>query len=180
MGLKFVDRLMVKIAAVSSYIGAVWIFCVMVLVNSDVLGRLFFNSPIKGTPEIVQNSIAGLAFLMMGWATYQGRHVRSTMVKDKLPPGAGDAVELISCIIGGILFIGIVIASWKPMLLAWEIKDFQGEGALRVPTYPLWWIVIFGAMLSSWQCFSKVVKLLGYFLGKAPRPDDNKGDVEPL
>jgi len=180
LGLKHIDRLMVKVAAVASYVGAVWIFVIMVLVNSDVLGRLLFSSPLKGTPEIVQNSIAALAFLMMGWATYQGRHVRSTMIKDKLPQKAGDVIELVSYLIGGILFLGVLVASWKPMLLAWEIKDFQGEGALRVPTYPLWWVVIFGALLSSWHCFSKVVKLIGYFLGRAPRPDDKKGDVEPV
>jgi TRAP-type C4-dicarboxylate transport system permease small subunit len=179
LSFKTVDRLMVKIAAVSSYIGTVWIICVMLLINSDVLGRLLFNTPVMGTPEIVQNSIAGVTFLVTGWATYRGAHVRSGMIKDRLPQKVGDIIELISYVFGGLLFLGIVIASWKPMILAWEVMDFQGEGSLRVPTYPLWWIMIFGSLISSWLCFSKVVRLIGRFLGKSPQADDNnKGNME--
>jgi len=178
LSLRTADKMMVKISAVSGYIGTVWVLGVMLLVNSDVFGRLLFNSPVMGTPEIVQNSIAGLTFLVTGWATYLGAHVRSGMIKDRLPQKAGDTIELISYMFGGLLFLGIVIASWKPMMLAWEVQDFQGEGSLRVPTYPLWWIMIFGSLVSSWQCFARVVRLIGRFLGKSPQADGNRGRTE--
>lgn len=180
MSLKKVDRFFIKAASMFSYIGTVWLFGLMILINTDVWSRVFFNSPVKGTPEIVQNSLVGLIFLMVGWATYQGKHVRSTMIKDRLPQKAGDAIEILAYLIGCILFIGIIAASWEPMLLAWKIKDFQGEGSLRVPTYPLWWVMLFGSLLSSWMCLRKVVLWIAYFRGKGPRPDDSKEGAEAL
>lgn len=169
--LKVLNGKLVKAAEGLSYIGAIWIFGIMLFVNADVWGRVFFNFPLKGTPEIVQNSLSGLAFMMMAWATYKGQHVRSTMVRDKLPAKVAIGIDAFAYLIGAILFTGIVIACWKPMLLAWEVKDFQGEGALRVPTYPVWWIIVFGAGLSAWQCYYKIIKMVGFILGKISKKE---------
>lgn len=179
MNLKTIDRLMVKTAEISSYIGTVWLFVLMVLINTDVWSRVFFNNPIKGTPEIVQNSIVGLVFLMVGWATFQGKHVRSGMIMDRLPRKARDSIELIAYIIGAVLFASILIASWKPMIQAWVIKDFQGEGSLRVPTYPLWWVMLFGSLLSLWMCLRKIAIMLNCLRGKGQQPGVEEG-IETL
>ena len=48
------------------------IFCLGFLVCADIFGRALFNSPVKGTPEIVSMSIVIICFLLAGYAVQSG------------------------------------------------------------------------------------------------------------
>jgi TRAP-type C4-dicarboxylate transport system permease small subunit len=149
----------------------------MCVICYDVAGRTFFNHPMIGTPEIVQNSLAAIVFLMLPWATHLGQNVRSTMLKGHMPEKIAYGMEAATYIIGTALFIGILISVWNPMLFATKIRDFQGEG-LRVPIYPTWWVIFFGSALSCWQCVSKAAKALAAMLGKSVGVEDDGGGIQ--
>lgn len=51
--------------------------------------------------------------------------------------------------LGIVLFLAIAYASWDPMMNAIEINEYQGDGALRVPTYPVRIIIVFTSLLSA-------------------------------
>ena len=51
---------------------AVIIFLLGFLVCADVIGRTVFNSPLKGTPEMVSMSIVIICFLLAGYAVQSG------------------------------------------------------------------------------------------------------------
>ena len=159
------NAFMIWLASAASFLAAVWIFLIMIFICVDVFCRLFLNDPIIGAPEIVQNSLASIAFLMLPWATYLGQHVRSTMVRDRLPARWGYALDIMAFALGAALFFGIAYASLTPAIRATRIRDFQGEG-LRVPIYPVWWVIIFGAVLSLYQCLSKIVRAAMLILGR--------------
>ena len=65
-------------------LGTVWIFLLMVLINSDILGRELFSSPVRGTTELLSLSIVGIVFLQLGHALMVGRMTRSDMVIETL------------------------------------------------------------------------------------------------
>ena len=46
-------------------LGTLWIFALVVLLNTDVLGRNFFGKPLLGVPEILSISIVGIVFLQL-------------------------------------------------------------------------------------------------------------------
>ena len=48
------------------------IFLLGFLVCADIFGRAIFNSPVKGTPEIVSMSIVIICFLLAGYAVQSG------------------------------------------------------------------------------------------------------------
>lgn len=175
--IKKFDSFMNWLASTSSYIGAIGIFLIMFVICFDVSGRIFFNHPIIGTPEIAQNSIAAIAFLMLPWTTHLGQHVRSTMIKNRLPEKAAYSAEMIAYLVGTLLFLGIMISAWEPMLFATKIKDFQGEG-FRVPIYPVWWVIFYGSTLSCYQCLSKLTKAFKAFLGKEVELEDDGGGIQ--
>jgi TRAP-type mannitol/chloroaromatic compound transport system permease small subunit len=158
------DAFMNKFASGVSFLASIWIFVIMFFICFDVVSRLFFNDPLIGTPEIVQNSLASIAFLMLPWATFLGQHVRSTMIRDRLPRKMGYALDAIAFVFGILLFLGIAYASYAPAVRATRIRDFQGEG-LRVPIYPVWWVLIFGAILSAYQCLAKIVRAILHIRG---------------
>ena len=73
----FVRRVVDYITSVLNIIGTLLIVSVMILVNSDVIGRGLFNAPISGVPEIVSMSIVAIVFLQVAQAFRKGRLTRS-------------------------------------------------------------------------------------------------------
>jgi len=58
-------------------IGTLWIFLLMVVINTDVFSRLLFNHPIDGVPELIELSIVGIVFLQLCDTVRAGRLTRS-------------------------------------------------------------------------------------------------------
>jgi C4-dicarboxylate transporter, DctQ subunit len=126
---------------------AVIIFLLGFLVCADVFGRAIFNSPVKGTPEIVSMSIVVICFLLAGYSV-QSNSMISTEVFSGLfgVRGIGGA-QVLSAIFGLIFFGLIVWGSYEPMIYSFTSGEYEGEGALRVPTWPAKVIVLAGSAL---------------------------------
>lgn len=157
-------RLFHWIMAALNMIGAVWVALIMVLITVDVTGRAFFDSPLFGVPEIVKISVVGLVWCMMAHTLKVGAHLRSTILLDRMPPRLRNAVEILSCVLGVVMFALIVYSGWNNMIDAWQIGEFEGEDPVRVPTYPIRSLVIIGAALTSLQF---LVMLVEQIRGKA-------------
>ena len=56
-----------------SAIGTMLVIGVMVIMDFDIVGRVIFNSPLKGVPEIVAVSIALIVFLQFPATLRAGR-----------------------------------------------------------------------------------------------------------
>ena len=112
------------------------------LVCADIFGRAIFNSPVKGTPEIVSMSIVIICFLLAGYAVQSGGMIY-TDVFSSMFGVLGNALAVL-----GILFFAIIVwGSYEPMLHAWTSGEYEGEGALRVPVWPARVVVVIGSTL---------------------------------
>jgi len=143
-------------------LGSIWILALMLLVVGDVLGRALsgvvfrladvtINLSIRGTPELVKLSIVGIVFLQVAHTLRHGRHVRSTVVTERLRPRLAEGMTLVAHLLGAALCALIVWSSWDNMVRGWRIGEFEGEGALRVPVAPSRTIVILGTTLFGLQ-----------------------------
>lgn len=134
-----------------SFLGSIWIATLMVLITVDVVGRAFLSITVYGVPEIVKVSIVGLVWLQMAYTLQIGGHLQSRLVLDRLSPRLRMALELFGFFLGSIVFILIVYSSWNGMMNAWEIGAYEGEHPVRVPTAPIFTIVVIGAALTAIQ-----------------------------
>ncbi|RPJ36071.1 MAG: TRAP transporter small permease [Deltaproteobacteria bacterium] len=66
-------------------IGTAWVGLITVLITCDIVGRVAFNSPITGVPEIVKVSIVAIAWMQMAYTLRIGGHLRSEIILDRLP-----------------------------------------------------------------------------------------------
>ena len=121
----------------------------MVFVCSDVIGRVFFNSPIMGTSEVVKVGVVCLVFMQVPWAFWEDRHIRSDMIPGRFGPKGQQFAALLRNLIALAAMVLIFIANWKPMMKAWKILEYEGEGALHVPVYPLFTIIQLGSGLAA-------------------------------
>lgn len=126
---------------------AIIIFLLGFLVCADVIGRAFFNSPVKGTPEIVSMSIVVICFLLAGYSVQSGSMISTDVFSGMGGVRGIGAAQVLSAIFGLIFFGLIVWGSYDPMVYAWTNGEYEGEGALRVPTWPAKVIIVIGCSL---------------------------------
>jgi len=142
-----IEQLNARIVRLLLAAAAIIIFLLGFLVCADVFGRAFFNSPVKGTPEIVSMSIVIICFLLAGYSV-QSNSMIATDVFSSMGGVRGIAAAQILSAFFGILFFGIIVwGSYEPMLHALATGEYEGEGALRVPVWPARVIVIAGSFL---------------------------------
>lgn len=145
-------------------LGTVWIFLLMVLINSDILGRELFNAPVRGTTELLALSIVGIVFLQLGHALMSGRMTRSDMVIENLliaRPRLGRALQGVFNLLGVVF---LVIIFWGSLALfeeALEIGEYVGAvGDFTAPTWPIRLLILIGSaatglqyLIMAWQDF---------------------------
>ena len=123
------------------------IFLLGFLVCADVLGRALFNSPVKGTPELVSMSIVIICFLLAGYAVQSGGMIYTDVFSGMFGVRGRAAAQLLSAVLG-IMFFGLIVwGSYEPMLHAIASGEYEGEGALRVPVWPARTVVVIGSVL---------------------------------
>jgi TRAP-type C4-dicarboxylate transport system permease small subunit len=124
-------------------------FLLSFLVVADVIGRTAFGAPVKGTPEIVSMSIVVICFLQAAYAIRSGGMLHVDVVPALLPARAREALAAAGCLLGVAFFAVIVYGGIDPFAHAWNSGEYEGEGALRVPTWPARLIVLVGAALAA-------------------------------
>jgi TRAP-type C4-dicarboxylate transport system permease small subunit len=142
-------------------------FLLSFLVCADVIGRVVFNSPVKGTPEIVSSSIVVICFLQAGYAIRSGGMIWVDAVVAHLPLRGRQACEIFGALLG-VAFFGLICwGSLDPAAYAWTSNEFEGEGALRVPAWPARFIVTLGTFLAALNYLLLAVDRLRTF-GRPP------------
>jgi TRAP-type C4-dicarboxylate transport system permease small subunit len=141
------ERLNQRVVRTLLTAAAAIIFLLGFLICADVFGRAFFNSPVKGTPEIVSMSIVIICFLLAGYAVQSGGMIYTDAVVS-LFGVRGQAFALLLSSVFAVLFFGLIVwGSYEPTLHAWTSGEFEGEGALRIPAWPARVVVLVGAAL---------------------------------
>jgi TRAP-type C4-dicarboxylate transport system permease small subunit len=124
-------------------------FLLSFLVVADVVGRTAFGAPVKGTPEIVSMSIVVICFLQAAYAIRSGGMLHVDVIPAMLPARLREALAALGCLLGVAFFAVIVYGGIDPLAHAWSSGEYEGEGALRVPTWPARLIVLVGAGLAA-------------------------------
>jgi TRAP-type C4-dicarboxylate transport system permease small subunit len=175
------DRINARLVHVLLASAALLTFALSFLVVADVIGRVVFNSPVKGTPEIVSMSIVIICFLLAGYSVQSG----SMLQADILVGLFGRRGPLISALLSGVLgaafFALIVWGSYEPAIHAWNSDEFEGEGALRIPVWPARFVVMFGSLLVAviylGQATTAAVGLIRGTVPDLPRSPESAGPI---
>ncbi len=136
-------------------LGTIWIFALMVLINSDILGRELFAAPVRGTTELIALSIVGIVFLQLGHTLMVGRMTRSDMFLDTLlqkVPRAGRLLQGVFHLAGAVL---LALVFWGSIALfqeAVEIGEYVGAiGDFTAPTWPVRLLIVIGSAATGLQ-----------------------------
>jgi TRAP-type mannitol/chloroaromatic compound transport system permease small subunit len=140
--LQILDRTLGSVTGFMNGLASFWIFLLTIAIVTDVVGRSIFNHPLTGTPELVKVSLVAIVFLEITHTLREGRHVRSTIILSRVSPGAMLVLDGMANLLGMVLFTFLCYSSWPLTVTAWSCLEYEGEGALCVPTYPVRTIIL--------------------------------------
>ena len=132
-------------------VAATLAFLLCFLVCADVIGRVVFNSPVKGTPEMVTFSIVVILWLQAAYAIRSGGMIWVDAVHTHLPNRVQRGCEVLAALLGIAFFALVCWGSIDHAAYAWNSNEFEGEGALRVPVWPARFMVTLGSFLASFN-----------------------------
>src|SRR5918998_5289688 len=123
-GHRMLHDLNARLVRVLLALAALQIFVLSFLVVADVIGRGVFNSPVKGTPEIVSMSIVVICFLLAGYAVQSGGMIYADVLVSIFGVRGRAFAQLLSAVLG-ILFFGLIAwGSYEPTLHAWTSGEY--------------------------------------------------------
>ena len=154
-------------------LAAAWTIAISFLVLADIIGRGAFDFPIHGTAEMVAASIVIIVFLQTGYAIRSRSMLRADFLVTHLPDVAQRILLALGYILGVLFFLMIITGGWQESVLSFVENEFEGEGALRVPSWPARWTVLLGSALAMVNyCVMAYVDVF--------RPDLMRQEVEEM
>ena len=127
---------------------AAWAFGLAFLVMGNILGRAIFDAPIYGTAEIVAASIVIVVFLQAGYAIRSRSMLKADFLVIHLPDVVQRVLLSAGYLLGAAFFLMIITGGWEESILSYVEGEYEGEGALRVPSWPARWTVLVGSALA--------------------------------
>jgi TRAP-type C4-dicarboxylate transport system permease small subunit len=137
----FSDRL----SKVLMVFAAAWAFGLSFLVMANIIGRTYFDFPIYGTAEIVAASIVIVVFLQAGYAIRSRSMLKADFLVEHLPDKVQRTLLAIGYLLGAAFFLMIITGGWEESIASYVEGEYEGEGALRVPSWPARWTVLIGS-----------------------------------
>ncbi len=130
-------------------ISSILAFMLSFVVVADVIGRGVFNSPIKGTPEMVSSAIVIICYLQAAYAIQSGGMIEVDALSQHFPVKVKAALTLFGSGLAILLFGIILWGSIEGLIHAWVSNEFEGEGAMRIPVWPVRLAVVAGSLLAG-------------------------------
>jgi TRAP-type mannitol/chloroaromatic compound transport system permease small subunit len=158
-----------RLTGAMNAIGTIWILVLMVLINTDVVGRDVFGAPVRGVTEIVSMSIVGIVFMQLADTLHAGRFTRAEVLLGYLQrrrPRIARTLQGVYHLVGAALLAVIFWASWGPLVEAFRIGEYVGAvGDFQAPMWPVRMIIVVGSagtaltfLLLAWDDFKAAVK----------------------
>lgn len=127
---------------------AAWAFGLAFLVMGNIIGRTVFDAPIYGTAEIVAASIVIVVFLQAGYAIRSRSMLKADFLVTHLPDKVQRVLLAVGYLLGAAFFLMIITGGWEESVLSYVEGEYEGEGALRVPSWPARWTVLLGSTVA--------------------------------
>lgn len=147
------QKLVGRVAFATHIVSAAWVLVLAGIIFVDVCGRYFFGLPLLGATEIIKNSVVSITFLQLPLAIYRGGMIRTTLIYDLVNADWQRILRTLTNFMGLLFFLGTAFSAWGPALEALGVSEYEGEGALRVPTYPVRFLVVLTSLFAAYVYF---------------------------
>lgn len=151
-----------KISNVGVWISGFTLFFIAAFIFIDVFARYLFNSPIKGSQEIVELVIVVVLYFGLPYSTYKRAHVRVDALTSKFPPTIKDITLGIMDILCAFLCAAICYQLYR------QTGNIMARGTasniLRIPHWPFYVVAVIGNFFLTFEFLADGIR---YFVEAA-------------
>ena len=135
-----------KTSFVAVIIAMIAVFLIMILGVIDVVGTKFFNSPLPGMKETVEELLVASVFLAFAFTELERGHVRTNIILGRLPPRWRFNFNIFTDIIK-IFVLGLLC--WRIFIFLQRTIDIgiYKQGEIHIPLWPSALVLFFSVSL---------------------------------
>ena len=139
----------------SKWIGLLTLIFSMLFITFAALSRSLLDLPILGDVEIVQLSMVVLIMFGLAYSETMGAHISIGFLVDRLPPRVQTFFDIFSYILAVLV---CMLISWHFVLSGLDnlLGNNRSSNLLRIPFYPLKFIIAFGYFLWGLETLRKL------------------------
>ena len=150
------DLFLAKVEDAANFIAASFIFILMVLGCLQIVMRTLFNHPMTGYIDLVELSMAGMAFLGAAYTQRMGAHVRMELLVGMLKGRAYWIAEIVGTGLAMFIVGVLILYSWDHFIRAYQLGDTTIDAKLPiwpskliVPIAFSFWLLRLGVQLAG-------------------------------
>lgn len=128
------------------------------IIGMDVILRVFFDTPIRGTHDLVGLCLLLLVLLGLPHSWRGGYHVRMDMIYNNTPKSLRRAVDVFAAITA--IVFGLLLAYQAARYIPHFIKVGSSSVTLEIPYWPFTIVILISAMLFAISVFIDILMTL--------------------
>jgi TRAP-type C4-dicarboxylate transport system permease small subunit len=146
-----------RVFSITSYVGVVSVICLALLTGTDVVGRYFFNKPVRGTIDLIEILMGILFASGVAITTALDDHISVDSLYDMLPSLGQYILRVFAgCVCTFIFFISVWQGFQGGML---AMKSGKVSPTLDIPLFPFKFLLTIGFLVSLIYSIKQLVLL---------------------
>lgn len=162
-----------KIPDAFGFVSALLMVAIWALMLAEVIALNIFKSPILGSSEIATYFYVTAAYFGFCYTQKEKGHICVELLYDRLGAKAKKLVDIISFVLGDVLFGFFTYFTWKMFANSWAIKEIQLT-AMKMPVYFLKLTVAIGVTAMLVQLILDTVDAVRAARGQAPTEEGDR------
>lgn len=172
--LSVLDRALYRIESALAVLSGLAVFALMVMAVVSVGGRNFFNQPLPGYVDWIEQAMALIAFMAISMTQRDGGHIRMDIVVGALRGRVLWLVELLTTLIVLALILLLIWGSWAHFQRSFDFSQplWSRDSSIDIGL-PLWPAKLLAPVAFSVLALRLALQALGFgaaFLSGAARP----------
>jgi len=147
-----------RVFSITSYVGVASVICIALLTGTDVVGRYFFNSPVRGTIDLIEVLMSILFACGIAVTTALDDHISVDSLYDKLPSLGQHILRVFAGSVCTFIFFILVWQGFQGGMIA--MKSGKVAYTLDIPLFPFRFILAIGFLVSLIFSIRQMVLLL--------------------
>ena len=135
------------------------LLAIMGLTFVDVIGRYFFNAPLKAAYEVIKLAMGVVVFAGIPLITARSEHISVSLVESVVPPAFRWAMNIFANLVSAVV---LGLFTWRLWVLTerfWAYGD--STMFLRIAQYPFAFFMCLTAGIAAVFALANTVRLLG-------------------
>ncbi len=173
------DRGLLRVESSLNLASGAVIFALVLLATANILGRKFFNAPLPGFIDWVEQSMAVFAFAGLAYCQREGGHVRMDIVVQRIRGRFLWFAELLSVLFMFLVTSALIYGTWFHFLRSFDfsVPSWSRDSSIDI-NLPLWPAKLIVPLALSLLWIRLSLQIWGY--GRALYRKDNNPVAVPV